>query len=468
MSLGRRAVVTFARGVVGTAEFFERHRNLIPSAFLCLSTLLSISILFNAIFTPSFAISVNGTTMAVVEDRETVDEAIDAAEQEGEDILGYGFLDDTVDYEFNVIRKTEITGQDRIDTYLDSRLEDLNENMRQTAVFINDERIGVVKDEDAVYDVLYGIRDQYVNDSTLSCAYQEDVALEDIYAEGGLLTATELKNLLETGSTASPYREVQQGETLGEIAEAAGLAQEELLALNPGIAADTVLKGGDLLAVRESEPLVHVLTVEHQTRTETIPVPVETKEDSSMYKGTSKIVSEGSEGEKQIEEEVSFTNGVETGRTVMKETVTKEAVPTVKAVGTKPKPTTASTGSFSWPVSGRISSRFGSRYIFGSYSFHKGIDIVCSYGTPVKAADGGVVVSAGWLGTLGNCVVIQHDNGIKTYYGHNSSLTVSAGQRVAKGQTVAHAGSTGRSTGVHCHFGVVVNGNYVNPLNYLK
>ena len=137
-------------------------------------------------------------------------------------------------------------------------------------------------------------------------------------------------------------------------------------------------------------------------------------------------------------------------------------------MGTKEKPKTASTGPFSWPISGRITSYFGGRYIFGRYSYHSGIDIAASYGASIRAADGGKVTFAGYKGSYGNLVVITHDNGTQTYYGHNSSLLVSAGQKVSKGQAIARAGSTGRSTGTHCHFEVRVRGSAVNPLNYLR
>ena len=113
-------------------------------------------------------------------------------------------------------------------------------------------------------------------------------------------------------------------------------------------------------------------------------------------------------------------------------------------------------------------SYFGGRYIFGRYSYHSGIDIAASYGASIRAADGGKVTFAGYKGSYGNLVVITHDNGTQTYYGHNSSLLVSAGQKVSKGQAIARAGSTGRSTGTHCHFEVRVRGSAVNPLNYLR
>ena len=116
---------------------------------------------------------------------------------------------------------------------------------------------------------------------------------------------------------------------------------------------------------------------------------------------------------------------------------------------------------------GTITSKFGYRYIFGSTSYHGGIDIACSYGTTIKAADGGKVTFVGYQGTYGNLVVITHDDGKQTYYAHNSSILVKVGQRVYQGQAIAKAGSTGRATGPHCHFEVRVNGTRVNPRNYL-
>lgn len=127
------------------------------------------------------------------------------------------------------------------------------------------------------------------------------------------------------------------------------------------------------------------------------------------------------------------------------------------------------TGAMGWPCSGPITSPFGYRThpIFGTTIFHAGIDIGVDYGTPIHAADSGVVVYAGWISGYGNAVIIDHGGGVSTLYGHNQSLAVSEGQSVSKGSVVAYAGSTGNSTGPHCHFEVDVNGSPVNPMGYL-
>ncbi|MGI6030672.1 MAG: murein hydrolase activator EnvC family protein [Eubacteriales bacterium] len=129
-------------------------------------------------------------------------------------------------------------------------------------------------------------------------------------------------------------------------------------------------------------------------------------------------------------------------------------------------------GAFQWPCSagGRITSPFGWRNCpFHGRELHRGMDIAgIGYGSNIVAAASGTVITAGYNSSYGNYVVINHGGGITTLYAHNSQLTVSVGQQVSKGQVIAKAGSTGNSTGVHCHFEVRENGNYVNPMGYLS
>lgn len=129
-------------------------------------------------------------------------------------------------------------------------------------------------------------------------------------------------------------------------------------------------------------------------------------------------------------------------------------------------------GAFTWPVPGyySISSYFGVRTspTAGASSDHRGIDIACSNGVPVVAAASGTVIVATYNYAEGNYVAIDHGGGVVTLYMHNSALAVSVGQQVNGGDVIAYAGSTGISTGPHCHFGVRVNGSYVDPLSYLQ
>ncbi len=127
------------------------------------------------------------------------------------------------------------------------------------------------------------------------------------------------------------------------------------------------------------------------------------------------------------------------------------------------------TGQLSWPCNGVITSPQGYRVhpIFGTTIYHSGMDIGVDYGTPIHAADSGTVIYSGWISGYGNAVIIDHGNGMETLYGHNQSLYVSEGQNVSKGEVIAGAGSTGNSTGPHCHFEVRINGSPVDPMGYL-
>ncbi|MBQ2879464.1 MAG: peptidoglycan DD-metalloendopeptidase family protein [Anaerotignum sp.] len=128
-------------------------------------------------------------------------------------------------------------------------------------------------------------------------------------------------------------------------------------------------------------------------------------------------------------------------------------------------------GKFQWPVpaSSRISSEYGYRTspISGKKEFHNGLDIPAPYGSAIVATEAGTVTYSGWMNGYGYTIIIDHGSGITSLYGHNSSLVVKKGAKVSKGQTIAKCGSTGWSTGNHCHFTISKNGSAVNPHNYV-
>lgn len=131
------------------------------------------------------------------------------------------------------------------------------------------------------------------------------------------------------------------------------------------------------------------------------------------------------------------------------------------------------TTGFIRPLGGPITSPFGYRVhpIFNTRKFHSGIDIGAAMGTPIKASNSGKVIMAGWYGGYGKVVIIDHGvvrgQPITTLYGHMSTINVSQGQQVKQGQVIGKVGTTGYSTGPHCHFEVRVKGQPRNPLNYI-
>ena len=123
--------------------------------------------------------------------------------------------------------------------------------------------------------------------------------------------------------------------------------------------------------------------------------------------------------------------------------------------------------TFQWPVQGSVSSGYGYRDIFGSTSFHRGIDIPAPQGTAVHAGQGGTVTFVGEQGSYGNLVIIDHGNGFQSYYAHNSVILVEKGDVVQKNDVISGVGSTGRSTGNHCHFELHYKGQVIDPMDYL-
>ncbi len=191
-----------------------------------------------------------------------------------------------------------------------------------------------------------------------------------------------------------------------------------------------------------------------------------TNRTSSQKVGYYAVTTKGVDGLKHKVDNVTYLNGVEVGRESVEDVVVSEPVNQVVTVGTAP----SNTGSgmiFPIPKSTNyyISTYYGIDP--GDRKMHYGIDIAVGRGTPIYAALDGTVTDVGYRSDYGYYVVVEHSGGVKTRYAHNSQNLVKVGQTVAKGQTIALVGSTGRSTGNHLHFEVQVNGNRVNPYNYI-
>ena len=232
------------------------------------------------------------------------------------------------------------------------------------------------------------------------------------------------------------------------------------------------LNPGQQLTVEQSCTRLVVSTVEEQTVDREVQPEKLTLLDSTIPLGTQEVLVEGTSGVETVMTRVTKRCGVAVSSADLSSVSRRQAEPLLVAVGYGSHPELYdffSVGDimFQWPVQGSISSDYGYRHIFGGLNFHRGVDIPAPMGTAVHAAANGTVVFAGVKGSYGNLVIIDHGNGFQTLYGHNSGFLVKAGDVVSKGQTIAAVGSTGRSTGPHCHFEVHLNGELVDPLMYL-
>ena len=437
-----------------------------PMLFLAISVVLSVFLLVSTVYTPAVVVTVDGVRMGLVADAAEVEAVIDRVEARATRILGYDYvLTTAVTYHNALAREENLVAAKSFESTLFGGIDEI---MNSFVLRMGNEVIGSWADEAELNAMLEEIQAPYVNENTVSASFVEPLSISfELIPSASLEDLESMYELLTVNTSGETTYEVVKGDTYSAIAFNNDMGLDELMALNPEASLNRLMIG-DVVNVKEIIPYLSVQTVENVTYSAEIPCPVEKIEDSSMYSGDSKVVTCGIPGEAVLNANVSFTNGVEKSRDIISEEIVSEPTTQVVAVGTKPRPRTLPTGTLIWPTSGRITSYYGGRYIFGSYSFHRGIDIASSYGTAIVAADGGTVVSAGYNGTYGNIIVISHGNGVETAYAHCSSMAVSVGQQVYQGQYIGGMGRTGRATGNHLHFEVRVNGSTMNPLSYLS
>lgn len=213
-----------------------------------------------------------------------------------------------------------------------------------------------------------------------------------------------------------------------------------------------------------SKPSITITTVKQVTYKKDVAYKTVYRDDPDVYVGTNKVKQEGKDGEKKVTAVNTYENGTVVKSDIKKETVTEKSTSKIISRGTKPLPPVTSTGRFIMPASGTISALNKA----GSHAGYKAVDIANPQGTPVYASDTGIVTRASWYGGYGNCVDIDHGNGYSTRYGHNVKILVRVGQKVQQGEQIAVMGSTGNSTGPHCHFEIHYHGVSQVILNYFK
>lgn len=450
-------------------NFLERRTKAGPIVFLAAALAVSFTGIVAHLYTPCAQVSVDGRSFGLVESKETVEAAIDRVEERASRVLGYDYtLDQNVEYSFQVALKEDVGSVSPIETYL---FDQIGEVMKTSVLSVNGRVLGATDDGSGLTALLNSLKARYTTPDTISVQFVEDVSVtKDYTATTAIKQVADLEPILTSNTMEEVDYAVQSGDTFSGIANSLDMSVEQLKALNPGVDIEKIWID-QTLVVSQAVPYLSVKTVDNVTYEGPVAYKTQEVPDDTIYQGYSKVLTPGVEGWATYNANISYLNGVEQERVINSTDVHSQPVTEVIAVGTKPRPKTMATGKFIWPIYGKITSGYGNRYIFGSYSNHSGIDIAGSYGAPIVASDGGRVTFAG-TGTgsywsYGKYVVIDHENGLQSIYGHCSSLCVKAGERVYQGQVIAKVGSTGRSTGNHCHFQIKENGTTVNPYNYL-
>lgn len=355
---------------------------------------------------------------------------------------------------------------------VDNVLADICKNfsfkLEASVITVDGIEMAILPNAESAQKILDEITSKYVkeeNKNVIERSFVQDVKIDSKYVEGNKVIESEKAfDILSSSSSEERKYKVKEGDTLWGIANSAEMSMAELLKANPSITEETILKLGQELTTVVPVPVLSVKTVEQNTYEAVEPKKVETVENNNEYKTYKKVLQEGKDGKKQVTENITKINGMETEKKVVSEKITLEPVTEKIEVGTLQTPPKRALGNFIYPVLGRLSSNYGPRW----GTSHKGIDLAAPKNTPVSASDGGTVIYAGWnSGGYGNLVQIDHGNGFVTYYGHNSTVSVKVGQKVAQGEVIAYVGSTGDSTGNHVHFEIRKNGVIINPFDYL-
>ena len=448
--------------------WFERNKRLHALAFLGGSCVLAGIVLFFSFFTRGTTVIYDGHVLGQLSSRAEAESARKDLERITTQTLGQTYtIDDTLlQYDSDWMRRQDI--EDKA-VYEEELSDEIGLVTSAYCLYVNGERIGTTPYEGALEELLQQLQKAASDEDTISCTFKEDVEIRQEYVPTDeIMNLGYIAELLYSTKTAEVTYEVKRGDTWSQIAEKNGMTSSELLALNPGYNINK-LQIGEVLTLSASVPYLTMTVVKQERYLEDVSYDVDYTDSADLYQGDYKVTSKGEYGKADVMATATYVNGEETERTVLSSVTLKEPVTEYRLRGTKPRPTWHPTGSFRWPVSGRITSYFGGRKSPGGIGStnHKGIDVAAPRGTAVCAADGGTVTYAGWMSGYGYLVEISHGNGYVTRYGHNSSLTVSVGQHVYKGQQVARVGSTGNSTGNHCHFEVRYNSVARNPLNYL-
>ncbi len=434
-----------------------------------LSVIVILAIIGVAIFSnvTAFEYSYNGKTLGIVNSQEDVWKLADLVSQQLTKRYGAEVkIDPDKDISFKRVLALH-EEKDSVEDVLNklTYMQDLN--VSAYAIYVDGAKIATVDTEDTANAILDEVKNNYVSQNPanyLSVGFAENVEVRQISTKLSRIADTEeVREKILTGGQTRKVHAVASGETFSEIASLYGISQSELSAMNPDVV-PAKLSIGQEIVLKETAPLLTVQTLELSNYIEYIPFETVYENDDTMYKGDSKTIVAGVNGERAVSAKIVKNNGVTMANLELSSVVNSQPTTQVVHVGTKERPATAASGKFKYPVSGyTLTSRFGYRW----GRMHYGIDLACSTGTPIRAADGGTVIFSGYSGSYGNVVKINHGNGYVTIYAHCSKLIVSSGTKVYQGQHIANVGNTGRSTGPHCHFEIQKNGVAVNPLNYL-
>lgn len=438
------------------------------TAFLTVSLAIAVFAAFNILYTTGTTLSFNGVELGIVATAAEAEAARMSVERSISEVVGYNYSleDSQVSYSTGITNRGSVGNGQDLEAALSAQLGVVEHGY---ALYVDGMFVGATQTEGALEDLLDQVAAPYRNENTVSISFAENVQIYECDLPVDSFTnLADIALLLNSMKAGEVSYTVQKGDCWSVIAQDHDMTSKELLALNPGYDIDK-LHIGDVLLISNAVPYLTVVVTQMEYYIADIMYETEYIDDPNMWQGDTAIVSKGAYGTADTSALVTYQGATEIEREIVTQTILTEPVTQVERRGTTERPSWAPTGTFRNPTRGTLTSKFGYRTLFGQTKFHGGVDIANGVGTDIVAADGGIVTFSGWnSGGYGYLIIIDHQNGYKTYYAHCSKLLVSVGDKVHKGQHIAEMGNTGRSYGSHLHFEVRYKGERQNPLNYIS
>ncbi len=344
-----------------------------------------------------------------------------------------------------------------------------NEIQLATGLYVDGKFVGATTDGESLVLELKEMLDETRREAgpNAKVSFVQPIKVQEaLYPVASIVELSDISAELNKETATTEFYTIKPGDTPYDVANEYDISLDTLMRNNEDVV-KTFLPGDSLL-IESAVPMLEKKVVKTVTEQNKINYKTEQVQNNNYDKGYTKTKRMGVAGIEEIVSEVTYIDGFEVERIVVERNVIKEPVNAILEVGTLMPETYlnnvsgGSVGGFIWPVDGG----YISCPIWGYYN-HTGTDIACKAGTAIRASADGVVIASGYVRGYGYRVLIDHGNGIQTLYGHNSALYVSAGQQVQQGQLIAGAGRTGNATGNHCHFEVIINGQFKDARQYI-
>jgi hypothetical protein len=417
---------------------------------------LSVLIFTYGFYGMGLEVFVDGESVGYVSSQEQFERAVAAVSEQASSILNTPFnLSPNATYRYSLVSRGNVFNEREVENMLFSRIPELK---MLDVLIVNGEVIAGMSQRGIIAEQLDMMLSEFETDYD-TVGFVGDVIVSRQMASAAIETdLIGLEETLNIELTHAVTAFADEGIDIEIFANEYGMSAARLLELNAEL---EDLSGQELIISHET-PLLQIVATREEIYIETVHFETVYVDDPNMYSTSSRIVTAGIDGFNTVTADISYISGRESDRVILDVEHTLEPVTQVIAQGTLAPPT------FIRPFWGRVTSTFGMRRLFGRTAMHTGVDFAGPIGSPIVASSDGVVTFAGTRSGYGLCVEIRHPNGISTLYAHNSRNLVRVGQHVKQGELIARVGNTGRSTGPHVHFEIIVNGRPVNPFNYIR